>query len=117
MVVHPSSSLPTNPPSSRQIKYSELISGLQRENVRVNRRMLSELAANEPYSFRALVDQVRFMRGGAAVAVVWRRRRRRSDWAEDTLAAQARGAATRRCWRERTDNADNCASSKSACAP
>jgi ribosomal protein L20 len=67
---HPSSKLllPPSPrlPTPRQVKYSELISGLQRENVRVNRRMLSELAANEPYSFRALVDQVRFMRGGAA---------------------------------------------------
>lgn len=27
--------------------------------------MLSELAASEPYSFKALVDQVRFMRGGS----------------------------------------------------
>ena len=40
--------------------------GLQQLNVLVNRKMLSELAANEPYSFKALVDQVRFMRGGAA---------------------------------------------------
>lgn len=52
-----------------QIKYSELISGLQRENIQVNRRMLSELAANEPYSFKALVAQVRFMRGETAPAV------------------------------------------------
>jgi hypothetical protein len=27
--------------------------------------MLSELAMNEPYSFKALVDQVRYMRGGS----------------------------------------------------
>lgn len=45
-----------------QIKYSQLISGLQQENIQVNRKMLSELAANEPFSFRALVDQVRFMK-------------------------------------------------------
>lgn len=42
-----------------QVKYSDFISGLQRENIGVNRKMLSELAANEPYSFKALVDQVR----------------------------------------------------------
>lgn len=46
-----------------QLKYSEFIHGLQQENIGVNRKMLSELAANEPYSFKALVDQVRFMRG------------------------------------------------------
>jgi large subunit ribosomal protein L20 len=70
LLLRPPPSLPTRPTLSprRQVKYSELVSGLQRENVRVNRRMLSELAANEPYSFRALVDQVRFMRGGAAAA-------------------------------------------------
>lgn len=42
-----------------QVKYSDFINGLQRENIGVNRKMLSELAANEPYSFKALVDQVR----------------------------------------------------------
>jgi large subunit ribosomal protein L20 len=47
-----------------QIKYSELINGLQRENIQVNRKMLAELAANEPYSFKALVDQVKFMKSG-----------------------------------------------------
>lgn len=49
-----------------QIKYSQLIHGLQQENIQVNRKMLAELAANEPYSFKALVDQVRFMRGSQA---------------------------------------------------
>jgi hypothetical protein len=49
-----------------QIKYSQLIHGLQQENIQVNRKMLSELAVNEPYSFKALVDQVRFMRGPQA---------------------------------------------------
>ncbi len=38
--------------------------GLKQENIVVNRKMLSELAQSEPYSFKALVDQVRFMRGG-----------------------------------------------------
>ncbi|PRW59594.1 50S ribosomal L20 [Chlorella sorokiniana] len=53
---------------SRQygVKYSQLMHGLKQENIQVNRKMLSELAMNEPYSFKALVDQVRFMRGGGS---------------------------------------------------
>ncbi|EFN53286.1 hypothetical protein CHLNCDRAFT_25913 [Chlorella variabilis] len=53
---------------SRQygVKYSELIHGLKQENIQINRKMLSELAMNEPYSFKALVDQVRFMRGSSS---------------------------------------------------
>lgn len=47
----------------RQIKYSHLISGLRDENVQLNRKMLSELAMYEPHSFKALVEQVQFMRG------------------------------------------------------
>jgi large subunit ribosomal protein L20 len=49
-----------------QIKYSQLIHGLQLENIQVNRKMLAELAANEPYSFKALVDQVKFMKAPSA---------------------------------------------------
>jgi len=45
-----------------QVKYSEFIKGLEEENIQINRKMLSELAANEPYSFKALVEQVRAMR-------------------------------------------------------
>lgn len=45
-----------------QVKYSQLINGLQQQNIQVNRKILAELAANEPYSFKALVDQVRFMK-------------------------------------------------------
>ncbi len=52
----------TGPLLVAQVKYSEFVNGLQRENISVNRKMLSELAANEPYSFKALVDQVRFMK-------------------------------------------------------
>ena len=47
-------------PSAR----SRSVVGQKQENVEVNRKMLSELAASEPYSFKALVDQVAFMRGG-----------------------------------------------------
>jgi large subunit ribosomal protein L20 len=39
------------------------MSGLQQENIQVNRKVLSELAMYEPYSFKALVEQVKFMRG------------------------------------------------------
>ena len=45
-----------------QIKYSDLINGLQKENIQINRKMLSELAINEPFSFKALVDQVKYMK-------------------------------------------------------
>lgn len=59
------SSPPAAPPPSLppQIKYSQLIDGLQRENIQVNRKILAELAGSEPYTFKALVSQVRFMRG------------------------------------------------------
>ncbi|KAG2496505.1 hypothetical protein HYH03_005330 [Edaphochlamys debaryana] len=46
------------------MSYSTLITGLKQENVQLNRKVLSELAMAEPFSFRALVEQVRFMRGG-----------------------------------------------------
>jgi large subunit ribosomal protein L20 len=36
--------------------YSELIFGLDQAGVSLNRKVLSELAANEPYSFRAVVE-------------------------------------------------------------
>ncbi|KAG2424649.1 hypothetical protein HXX76_014373 [Chlamydomonas incerta] len=43
--------------------YTGLITGLKAENVALNRKVLSELAMSEPFSFKALVEQVRFMRG------------------------------------------------------
>ncbi|KAI8476417.1 MAG: mitochondrial ribosomal protein L20 [Monoraphidium minutum] len=46
------------------VKYSEFQAGLRSLNVQLNRKVLSELAAAEPFSFQALVDQVKFMRGG-----------------------------------------------------
>ncbi len=50
------------------MSYSTLITGLGEQNVGLNRKVLSELAMNEPFSFKALVDQVRFMRGGTQQA-------------------------------------------------
>ncbi len=46
-----------------QVPYSRFMHGLQQENIQVNRKVLSELAMYEPFSFKALVDQVRVMRG------------------------------------------------------
>ena len=48
-----------------QVSYSKLMYGLQQDNIQVNRKVLSELAVQEPFSFKALVDQVRMMRGTA----------------------------------------------------
>lgn len=41
------------------VKYGEFIHGLNQENVQLNRKVLSELAMHEPYSFRSLVDMSR----------------------------------------------------------
>mmetsp|Transcript_13513 Transcript_13513/g.22093 ORF Transcript_13513/g.22093 Transcript_13513/m.22093 type:complete len:110 (-) Transcript_13513:1144-1473(-) len=43
--------------------YHEFIHGLKEENITMNRKVLAELAVNEPYSFKALVDQVKRMKG------------------------------------------------------
>jgi large subunit ribosomal protein L20 len=43
--------------------YSRFMFGLSQQNVLLNRKVISELAMTEPFSFKALVDQVRFMRG------------------------------------------------------
>lgn len=45
------------------VPYSRFVSGLANENINLNRKVLAELAANEPLSFQALVQQVKFMRG------------------------------------------------------
>jgi len=41
------------------VKYSQLIHGLAQENVQLDRKVLSELAMHEPFSFRALVNLTR----------------------------------------------------------
>lgn len=45
------------------MKYSWFVNGLAEQNIQLNRKMLSELAIFEPHSFRALVEQVQYMRG------------------------------------------------------
>ena len=52
-----------------QMRYGELMHGLRQDNIQVNRRVLSELAMEEPYSFQALVEQVRRMQQPAQAAL------------------------------------------------
>lgn len=44
-----------------QVAYSTFMHGLKEENIQVNRKVLSELAMQEPDSFKSLVQQVKFM--------------------------------------------------------
>ena len=46
-----------------QIPYTTFMHGLKEENIQVNRKFLSAMAMQEPYRFKSLVDQVKFMRG------------------------------------------------------
>ena len=41
------------------ISYSRFIYGLNRSNIIIDRKILSDLAMNEPYSFKAVVDEVK----------------------------------------------------------
>ncbi len=40
------------------LDYSKFKMGLTRSNMDVNRKMLADLAENEPYSFKALFDEI-----------------------------------------------------------
>eukprot|EP00270_Netrium_digitus_P006186 TRINITY_DN1848_c0_g1_i2.p1 TRINITY_DN1848_c0_g1~~TRINITY_DN1848_c0_g1_i2.p1 ORF type:complete len:128 (+),score=39.41 TRINITY_DN1848_c0_g1_i2:169-552(+) len=41
------------------VRYGEFIFGLQQENVQLNRKVMAEVAVQEPHSFKALVDITR----------------------------------------------------------
>ena len=41
------------------ISYSQLVCGLNRSNVILDRKILSELAQYEPYSFKAVIDEIK----------------------------------------------------------
>merc|ERR1712032_220206 len=43
--------------------YSQFMHTLAKDNIKLDRKTLSDLAINEPHSFKALVDRVKFMRG------------------------------------------------------
>ena len=40
------------------INYSRFLYGVSRSNIELDRKILSDLAVNEPYSFRAVLDEV-----------------------------------------------------------
>lgn len=46
-----------------QVTYGNLTHGLKKENVALNTKVLSELAHQEPESFRALVEHVKAAQG------------------------------------------------------
>ena len=41
------------------MKYSRFIDGLNKKDIEINRKMLAELAVNEPAAFKAVVDAVK----------------------------------------------------------
>jgi large subunit ribosomal protein L20 len=41
------------------LNYSNFIFGLNRSNMKLDRKILADLAKNEPYSFKAVVDEVK----------------------------------------------------------
>ena len=45
--------------SQNDIKYSQLICGINRQGIQINRKMLSELAIADPAAFSAVVAQAR----------------------------------------------------------
>ena len=45
------------------MKYNELINRMASDNIRLNRKVISEIAISEPDSFMALVETVKKMRG------------------------------------------------------
>jgi large subunit ribosomal protein L20 len=43
----------------RGLRYSELVNGLKKANVELDRKMLSEMAVNDPAAFDAVVEKAR----------------------------------------------------------
>jgi len=41
------------------INYSQFIFGLNNSNIQLNRKILADLATNEPFSFKAVVDEIK----------------------------------------------------------
>lgn len=42
------------------INYSGFVHALNNSNIKLNRKILADLAINEPYSFKAVIDEVKF---------------------------------------------------------
>nr|XP_033516085.1 50S ribosomal protein L20 isoform X1 [Nicotiana tomentosiformis] len=56
--------------ASQVVNYGNFMHGLMKENVQLNRKVLSELSMLEPYSFNALVDISRSAFPGNKTAIV-----------------------------------------------
>ena len=41
------------------LSYSQLISGLKKQDIKIDRKILAELAVNQPAAFKAIVDKVK----------------------------------------------------------
>lgn len=41
------------------LSYSQLINGLKKQDIKIDRKMLAELAVNQPAAFKAIVDKVK----------------------------------------------------------
>ena len=41
------------------LNYSQLINGMKKQNIAVDRKILAELAVNQPAAFQAIVEQVK----------------------------------------------------------
>ncbi len=48
---------------AHDISYSRFIHGLKLANINLNRKILADMAVNDPQSFKALVDKVKTIRG------------------------------------------------------
>ena len=56
-----------------QVNYGNFMHGLMKENIQLNRKVLSELSMHEPYSFKALVDVSRNAFPGTGLFLLGRR--------------------------------------------
>lgn len=53
-----------------QVNYGNFMHGLMKENIQLNRKVLSEISMHEPYSFKALVDVSRNAFPGNKTAII-----------------------------------------------
>jgi len=53
------------------LTYSQFMDGLKKAAIEVDRKVLSDIAAQEPDSFKLLVDQAKAALGGAAAQAAW----------------------------------------------
>ena len=93
------------------ISYSRLIRGLYLADIGLNRKMLSVLARQEPYSFRAIVEEAR------APAAAISPTPRRSPHPDAPSAAGEEGAARQRPWRGTGRRRQRCAARRGQLTP